>query len=113
MSLQTTYLEEVYNDRLNRSLVLETEPHFQDFDSDLLEQAESKAPKFTIHNIKLNQYLVIIDPFYVAQWGYEFDTKKLSQAIGLEAVQVFGSVAYFKSAFPLSTLEDSIKLSFV
>lgn len=111
---QATHTEAVYFDQLDRSLVFETEPHFQDADFDLLEEAEKKAPKFKIHQIRGTRYLAKIDPYYVAKWDFKFDLKKLSRATGLEAVQVFGhTVAVFKSAFPLATIEEAIKLSFV
>jgi len=108
----TKHTEAVYQDQLNRELDFLCQEEGVDFD--LLEQAESKAPKFSIHKIKLNQYIVIIDPFYVAQWGFKFDSKNVQHIIGIECAQVFeDTILYFKSAFPVSMLEDSIKLSFL
>jgi len=110
----TTHTEAVYMDRLNRSLLFETESHFEETDFDLLEEAEKKAPNFSIHNIKLNQYIAKIAPYYVAKWDYKFNPKNVQHITGLEAVQVIGdTVLYFKSAFPLSMIEQAIKISFV
>lgn len=81
---------------------------------DIIEEAESAAPKFSVHTIKAHYYVAIIDPTWIKKFDSKFNAETIHQITGVEQPKLLeGIVLYFRSPFSLESIKQAISFSFL
>lgn len=87
---------------------------YDDAAMDFLEEVEDKAPAFSVHTIRPNHYVAIIDPTWIKKFNSEFKSETIHRITGIEAPQLLGGIVlYFRSKFPVTMIKQAIKFSFL